>query len=104
GEREPVLVDEHRLVAQPRGPRLLRDVLVDPLAELARVRRKVQSLGLAAELHAVDHSCHSTSPRASCDRPATCAGSCRGPASGAAGPRSSRYGSRARETTATSVS
>src|SRR5512140_15578 len=40
-EREPVLVDEHRLMPQPLLPRLFRDVFVDPLAELAWVRRQI---------------------------------------------------------------
>ena len=45
-----------------RAQASLRDVLVDPLAELARVRREVEAFGLAAELHAVDHSCHAMTP------------------------------------------
>src|SRR5665213_3040059 len=54
GERQTVLVDEHRLVFEPRRPRLLRHAFVDALAELARVRGKVESLGVAAELDAVN--------------------------------------------------
>src|SRR5690349_4344152 len=59
GERQPVLVDEHRLMLEPLRPRFLRHVLVDALAELARVGREVQPLGLTSKLDAVDHPCHS---------------------------------------------
>src|SRR5215467_11856881 len=58
GEAQSVLVDEHRLVAQPLLPRLLRDVLENTLAELARIRREIQTLGLAAELDAMNHASH----------------------------------------------
>src|SRR5690606_36666535 len=58
---QAVLVHEHGLVVQPRLPGLLRDVLVDPLPELARPRRALEPLGLAAELHAFHHSCHQDS-------------------------------------------
>src|SRR5690606_4430986 len=58
GQAQAVLVDEHRLVAQPVLPGLLRDLLVDPLADLAGVGREIQPLGLLAELDAVDHPGH----------------------------------------------
>src|SRR6266576_201245 len=58
GERKAILVDEHRLMLQPLLPRLLRDVLVEALAELARIRRKIEPFRFAAELHAFHHSCH----------------------------------------------
>ncbi len=43
-------------------PRLLRHVLVDALAELAGVRRKIETFGFAAELHTMDHAGHDGVP------------------------------------------
>src|SRR5688572_21108749 len=61
---EPVLVDQHRLVPEPLLPGFLRDVLEDALPELTRIRRPLEAFRLAAELHAVDHSGHLSTPRA----------------------------------------
>src|SRR4029453_13886671 len=58
GEQKPILVHEHRLMLEPLLPSLFRDVLVDTLAEFTRIWREVESLGLAAELDAVNHACH----------------------------------------------
>src|SRR5687767_5807393 len=58
GEVEPVLVHQHLLVLEPLPPRFLRHVLEDALAELARIGREIESLGLATELDALDHACH----------------------------------------------
>jgi hypothetical protein len=58
GEAQPVLVHQHRLVLEPLRPRLLGDILVDPLAQLARIGREVEPLGFAAELDAMNHACH----------------------------------------------
>src|SRR5579862_6871466 len=58
GKRKPILVDEHRLMPQPLRPGFLGYVLVDSLAELARVRREVEPFRLSSELHAFHHSGH----------------------------------------------
>src|SRR5512141_2972048 len=58
GEVQPVLVHQHLLVLEPSLPRLLRDRLVEPLAELSRVRREVQALGLLLQLDAGHHARH----------------------------------------------
>ena len=58
GEIQPVFVDQHGLVLEPLRPGLLGNVLVDALAQLARIGRAVEPFGLAAELHALHHSCH----------------------------------------------
>src|SRR6187399_1196469 len=86
GERQPILVDEHRLVLEPRLPRLLRHVLVDALAQRAGIRRQIEPFGLAAEFYALHRARHHRSPRETCGRPATSAGNCRAPVSAAAGP------------------
>src|SRR6185437_9967861 len=57
-EVQAVLVHEHLLVLEPALPRLLRDALPQPLAELSRIGRKVESLGLAPELDALHHARH----------------------------------------------
>src|SRR6185436_243358 len=49
---QPVLVDQHLLVLEPLLPRLFRDLLVDALAELPRIRRKIEALRLALQLDA----------------------------------------------------
>src|SRR5258706_11084454 len=43
GQREPVLVDQPRLVLEPLFPGLLADLLVDALAERARVGRALEA-------------------------------------------------------------
>src|SRR6266436_1188052 len=58
GEVQLVLVDEHGLVLDPGLPGFLGDVLVDALAELARVGREVEPFRVAAELDALHHTCH----------------------------------------------
>ena len=50
--RQPVLVQQHRLVLEPALPRFLGNVLVDALPELAGIRRVVEAFGLDAEQHA----------------------------------------------------
>src|SRR6185312_2398559 len=57
-EVEPVLVDQHLRVLEPHQPRLLRDVVVDALAELVLERLPPHAGELLAQLHALDHSCH----------------------------------------------
>src|SRR6218665_3659043 len=54
--RETVLVHQHLLVLGPGLPGFLRDLLVDLLAQLARVRREIEAFGLLLQLHALDHS------------------------------------------------
>src|SRR3970282_23830 len=56
--RETVLVDEHRLVLEPALPRELRDIVVDALADLARIRDALETFGLGTEHDAVNHPCH----------------------------------------------
>src|SRR5438034_1110098 len=63
GKAQPILIDQHRLMLEPLRPCLFGDVLVDPLAELARVWREIQPFGLAAELDAVNRACHGRSLR-----------------------------------------
>src|SRR5690606_21411748 len=116
GQRQPVLVDEHRLVTQPLRPRLLRDVLVDALAEFARIGREVEAFGFSAKLHAVNGTSHRGGPpiigrdkhspssrtplRAASHTPATCVASCRAPASAGAGRLPRRCETPARGTSA----
>src|SRR5437016_2934753 len=57
-EIQAVLVDQHRLLLEPLRPGFLAHVLVDALAELARIGRKIEAFGFAAELDAVDGSGH----------------------------------------------
>src|SRR3989344_5251534 len=59
---QAVLVHQHGLVAEPRLPRLLRDVLEDALAEFAGISRVVESLGLFAEFDALHHAGHRSLP------------------------------------------
>src|SRR5690606_2096441 len=63
GQVEPVLVDQHGLVANPRLPGVLRDVLVELLAELAGIGREVEAFGLALQLHAENGAGHSLPQR-----------------------------------------
>ena len=55
---QAVLVDDHRLQLEPLLPCFLGDILEDALAEIARVRGKVETFGLAAKLDAIDGTCH----------------------------------------------
>src|SRR4051812_1434070 len=56
--RQPVFVDQHDLVAHPLLPRFFRDVLVDALSQLTRIRRFVEAGRLLLQQHALDHSAH----------------------------------------------
>src|SRR4051812_45152978 len=58
GEVEAILVHQHGLLLEPLGPRLFRDVLPDALAEVAGVRREIETVGLAAELDALHRPSH----------------------------------------------
>src|SRR5688572_13570163 len=58
---EPVLVHQHRLVREPLPPRVFRHVLENALAELTRIGREIEPLGLAAELDAFDGARHCAS-------------------------------------------
>src|SRR5258707_7110070 len=58
GEVQLVLVYEHGLMLDPGLPGFLGDVLVDALAEFARVRGKVEPFRVAAELDAFHRPCH----------------------------------------------
>jgi hypothetical protein len=58
GQVEAVLVDDHGLELDPALPGFLGDVLEHALAEFAGQRRKVHAFGLAAEFHALHHTCH----------------------------------------------
>src|SRR5690606_8685563 len=58
GQIQAVLVDQHRLVAQPCGPGLLADVFPDAFAQFARIGREIKAFGFLAELDALDHACH----------------------------------------------
>ena len=44
--REPVFVDQHGLMRQPRLPCRLADMVEDALAKLARPGDKIQAFGL----------------------------------------------------------
>ena len=59
---EPVLVDQHRLVAEPLLPGFLRNIFENALAKLTGIRRPIEAFRFAAELDALDHSSHSGSP------------------------------------------
>ena len=58
GEIQAVFVDDHRLQANPLLPRLPGNASENPFAQCTRIRRKIQALRQAAELDAIDHSCH----------------------------------------------
>src|SRR3954447_12540165 len=62
GQVQAVLVDQHRLLLEPLLPGFLADAVVEALAEFAGVGRKVETLGLATELDAVDRAWHSRAP------------------------------------------
>src|ERR1700692_1819819 len=55
---ETIFVDQHGLLLEPALPRFLRYRFINPLAEFARQRRKVESFGFLAELRALNHSSH----------------------------------------------
>ncbi len=57
-ETQPVLVDQHLLVNKPALPRLYGYIFKQALAKFPGEGRPVQSLGVAAELYALHHSCH----------------------------------------------
>src|SRR3954454_5772854 len=59
---QPVLVDQHGLLLEPLLPGFLADAVVDPLAQFAGIGGKVEALGFATELDAVDRAWHSRSP------------------------------------------
>src|SRR5437867_12577329 len=48
GKAQAILVDKHRLLAQPLRPRFLGYVFEDALAEFARIGREIETFGLAA--------------------------------------------------------
>src|SRR4051812_47766155 len=110
GEVQAILVDEHRLLLEPLLPGFLGDVLPDPLAELAGIRREIEALGLAAELDALHHPSHeaiirgarggSPLPICASKRPSNRAASCRAPGVVTAAPLPRQGGSPARETSA----
>ena len=58
GEVQPILIEQHGLMTQPIGPGLFADVLENPLAQFAGVRRKIQPFGVLAELDAMNGSGH----------------------------------------------
>ncbi|MNC97203.1 hypothetical protein D3C83_147880 [compost metagenome] len=57
-EIEAVLIDQHFLLFQPLPPRLLGDAVVQPLADLTGIRRKIKTFRFAPELDALDHTGH----------------------------------------------
>ena len=54
GQIETVFVDQHGLVLEPGGPALLTDVVVDALAQLARIRLVRQALGFLFLIETTD--------------------------------------------------
>jgi hypothetical protein len=58
GAREAVSRSPASSGARPALPRLLRDASRRALAELAGIRREIEALGLALQLHAVHHPRH----------------------------------------------
>src|SRR5437879_7756332 len=65
---QPVLIQQHLAEFCPRVPRLLRDVLVDFLAQLSIKRRLVQSREFLLKFDAENFSfCHDV-PRSRCER------------------------------------
>src|ERR1043166_7455521 len=107
GQVEAVLVDQHGLLAQPLLPRFLGDVLPDALAELTRVGREFEALGLAAELHTLHHPGHRaiirgvwrrSAPRRASRTPSNPGASCRAPGAAKAARSRPRAESPARET------
>src|SRR2546427_4435950 len=65
---QPILIQQHLAEFCPRVPRLLRDVLVDFLAQLSIKRRLVQSREFLLKFDAENFSfCHDV-PRSRCER------------------------------------
>src|SRR5690606_14151137 len=56
--RQPVLVDQHGLVREPRGPGALADAGEHALAEFARPWHEVEAFGVALFVFAVDDAAH----------------------------------------------
>ncbi|MPN24137.1 hypothetical protein SDC9_171531 [bioreactor metagenome] len=63
GQVEAVFVDDHRLQLDPLLPRFLGNVEPQLLAQFAGHGREIESLGFAAELDAVNGTCHENPPR-----------------------------------------
>ena len=55
-----ILINQHRLVSEPALPRELGDAIEDSLAQLTRVRRPIEPLGLDPEEDAVHSPAHIT--------------------------------------------
>src|SRR5690606_41461234 len=64
--REPVLVDQHGLVRQPRRPAGLADVLEHPLAQLARPGHEIEPLAVALLVFAENGPGHGSIDVARC--------------------------------------
>src|SRR5262249_41692482 len=60
--RQPVLVHDHLEVLQPHLPRILRNALVDALAELVVPGLELQARKFLPELCTIDHPRHPHSP------------------------------------------
>src|SRR5205823_4961034 len=58
GEIETILVDQHRLMLEPRRPGFLAHRGVDPLAELAGIGCEIETGGLAFQVDALNSSRH----------------------------------------------
>jgi len=58
GKIEAVFIDQHLLQFQPFLPGLLRYVIEDAFAELARIGRKIQPFRFASQFYALDNSRH----------------------------------------------
>ena len=62
GQIQAVLVDQHGLVLELGCPGLLGNIFPNPLAEFARIGRKIQPICFPTELHAFHCSCHFITP------------------------------------------
>src|SRR5882757_3823226 len=58
--RQPILVDERGLVRHPLRPRVLGNVVVSPLTQLARIRQVVEALCLSFQQYTVNLACHAS--------------------------------------------
>src|SRR6188768_2265786 len=58
GQVQAVVIDHQRGLLRPHIPGLLRDFVVDSLAEPTRKRRRIQAGQLAAQFYTVYHSWH----------------------------------------------
>ena len=58
GQVQAIFVHQHLLMLEPRFPRFLGDVFINPPAEFPWIRREIEPLAFAAELYAVHCSCH----------------------------------------------